>query len=61
MAVAGAVLTGYADMWQAREGFKLLALQATFVTVGVMTLAATLVFSQLEDDEPVQPAPDAGD
>lgn len=61
VAVAGAVLTGYADMWQAREGFKLLALQATFVTVGVMTLAATLVFSQLEDDEPVQPAPDAGD
>ncbi|HEY4663766.1 MAG TPA: multidrug transporter subunit MdtD [Comamonas sp.] len=61
VAVAGAVLSGYAEMWQAREGYKLLALQATFVTVGVMTLAATLVFSQLDDDERVRSAPDAGD
>ena len=61
VAIAGAVLAGYADMWQAREGYKLLALQATFVTVGVMTLAATLVFSQLELDEKVRSAPDGHD
>lgn len=61
VAVAGALLAGYADMWQAREGYRLLALQATFVTVGVMTLAATLVFSQLEADEQVRPAPDTHD
>lgn len=61
VAIAGAVLAGYADMWQAREGYKLLALQATFVTVGVMTLAATLVFSQLEPDEKVRTAPDGHD
>ena len=61
VAIAGAVLAGYADMWQAREGYKLLALQATFVTVGVMTLAATLVFSQLEPDEKVRSAPDGHD
>ena len=61
VAIAGAVLAGYADMWQAREGYKLLALQATFVTVGVMTLAATLVFSPLEPDEKVRSAPDGHD
>lgn len=61
VAVAGAVLAGFADMWQAKEGYKLMALQATFVTVGVMTLAATLVFSQLEHDERVRPAPDTHD
>jgi MFS family permease len=58
VAVAGAVLASYADLWQAREGYKLLALQATFVTVGVMTLAATLVFSQLDADERITPTPD---
>lgn len=58
VAVAGAVLASYADLWQAREGYKLLALQATFVTVGVMTLAATLVFSQLDADEHIMPTPD---
>jgi hypothetical protein len=31
------------------------------VTVALMTLAATLVFSQLDADEPVRPAPDGGD
>ena len=61
VAVAGAVLSGYADLWHIQEGHKLLALQATFVTVGVMTLAATLVFSQLERDEPFKPAPDSQD
>ena len=61
VAVAGAVLTGFADLWQGQPAYKLLALQATFVTVGVMTLAATLVFSQLEHDEPVRPAPDSQD
>lgn len=61
VAIAGAVLGGYADMWQAREGYKLLALQATFATVGLMTVAATVVFSQLEADERVRPAPDAGE
>lgn len=58
VAVAGAVLASYADLWQAREGYKLLALQATFVTVGVMTLAATLIFSQLDADERIADTPD---
>lgn len=61
VAVAGALLSAYADLWQAREGYKLLALQTTFISVGVMTLIATLVFSQLDRDEPVLPAADGHD
>ena len=61
VAIAGAVLTGYAELWQGQPGYKLLALQATFVTVGVMTLAATLVFSQLEPDESAHPGADSQD
>lgn len=61
VAVAGAVLSGYADMWHGQAGYRLLALQATFATVGVMTLAATLVFSQLEPAEQIRAAPDNHD
>ena len=61
VAVAGAVLTGYADLWREQEGFRLMALQATFATVGLMTMAATLIFSQLEPREQVRAAPDHDD
>ena len=61
VAIAGALLTGYTDMWHDHEGDRMLAIRATFATVALMTLAATLVFSQLEPDEVVRPAPDAGD
>ncbi len=61
VALAGALLTGYTEMWHADVNDRLLAIRATFATVAVMTLAATLVFSQLETDEPVRPAPDGGD
>lgn len=61
VALAGALLTGYTDMWHGHAGDRMLAIRATFVTVALMTLAATLVFSQLEKDEPVRPAPDGGD
>ena len=61
VAVAGAVLSSYAEMWQGQENYRLLALQATFFTVGFITLAATLVFSQLERDERVRAAPDSHD
>lgn len=61
VALAGALLTGYTDMWHSHEGFRMSAIRATFATVALMTLAATMVFSQLEKDEPVRPAPDGGD
>ncbi|GGH61137.1 MFS transporter [Comamonas phosphati] len=61
VALAGALLTGYTDMWHGHDGDRMAAIRATFATVAVMTLAATLVFSQLEKDEPVRPAPDGGD
>ena len=61
VALAGALLTGYTDMWHQQAGDRLLAIRATFATVALMTLAATMVFSQLEPDEPVRPAPDGGD
>lgn len=61
VAVAGAVLTGFADLWQGQPAYKLLALQATFMTVGVMTLAASWVFGQLEADEPIRPVPGSQD
>ena len=54
VAVAGAVLSSYAQAWEGQEGYRLLALQATFWSVGAMTLAATLVFSQLES-KPIAP------
>ena len=61
VALAGALLTGFTDMWHEQAGDRMLAIRATFVTVALMTLAATLIFSQLEPDEPVKPAPDGGD
>jgi MFS family permease len=61
VALAGALLTGYTDMWHGHEGFRMSAIRATFATVALMTLAATMVFSQLEKDESVRPAPDGGD
>ena len=61
VALAGALLTGFGDMWPEGGGDRLLSIRATFVTVALMTLAATLVFSQLDSDEPVRPAPDGGD
>ncbi|MEX8194520.1 multidrug transporter subunit MdtD [Comamonas guangdongensis] len=61
VALAGALLTGFSDMWHLQAGDRMLAIRATFVTVALMTLAATLVFSQLDSDESVRPAPDAGD
>jgi hypothetical protein len=48
-------------MWPAHSDERMQAIRATFVTVALMTLAATLVFSQLDADEPVRPAPDGGD
>jgi hypothetical protein len=61
VALAGALLTGFSDMWPAHSDERMQAIRATFVTVALMTLAATLVFSQLDADEPVRPAPDGGD
>lgn len=61
VAIAGALLTGYTEMWPGDMDDRMLAIRATFATVALMTLAATLVFSQLETDEPVRPAPDGGD
>lgn len=61
VALAGALLTGYSEMWQGNPQKSLLAIHATFVTAALMTLAATLVFSQLDQVEPVKPAPDGGD
>jgi Na+-transporting NADH:ubiquinone oxidoreductase subunit NqrE len=61
VALAGALLSGYSEMWQADPEKSLRAIHATFMTVALMTLAATLVFSQLDQDEPVKPAPDGGD
>ena len=57
--IAGALLGGYSEMWAANSDQMLRAIHATFVTVGLMTLGATLVFSQLETDEPVRPAPES--
>ncbi len=61
VALAGAMLTTFSGMWQADPQKSLRAIHATFVTVALLTLAATLVFSQLDKDEPVRPAPDGGD
>ena len=61
VALAGALLGGFSDVWSALGDQSLRAIHATFVTVGLMTLASTLVFSQLDGDEPVRPAPDSGD
>ena len=61
VALAGGLLTGYTDMWHGHAGDRLDAIRATFATVALMTLAATMVFSQLDKDEPVLPAPDGGD
>ena len=57
VALAGALLTGFSEMWPGQADERMLAIRATFVTVALMTLAATLVFSQLDSDEPVRPAP----
>ena len=57
--IAGALLGGYSEMWAASSDQMLRAIHATFVSVGLMTLGATLVFSQLEADEPVKPAPES--
>lgn len=61
VAIAGGLLGGYSDLWSALGDHSLRAIHATFVTIALMTLAATLVFSQLDSDEPVRPAPDSGD
>ena len=54
VAIAGALMAGYSDVWSSLGDQSLRAIHATFVTVALMTLAATLVFSQLERDEPVR-------
>ena len=61
VALAGALLGGFSDVWSALGDQSLRAIHATFVTVGLMTLASALVFSQLDGDESVRPAPDSGD
>ena len=61
VAIAGALLTGFTDMWHGHDGDRMLAIRATFATVALMTLASTMIFSQLDADEPVRPAPDSGD
>lgn len=61
VALAGALLGGFSDVWSALGDQSLRAIHATFATVGLMTLASTLVFSQLDGDERVRPAPDIGD
>lgn len=61
VALAGALLGGFSDVWSALGDQSLRAIHATFATVGLMTLASTLVFSQLDGDERVRPAPDGGD
>ncbi|WP_291587799.1 multidrug transporter subunit MdtD [Comamonas sp. UBA7528] len=61
VALAGALLGGFSDVWSALGDQSLRAIHATFVTVGLMTLASALVFSQLDGDERVRPAPDIGD
>ena len=61
VALAGALLGGFSDVWSALGDQSLRAIHATFATVGLMTLASTLVFSQLDGDERVRPAPDSGD
>ena len=61
VALAGALLTGFTEMWQASPHKSLQAIHATFWAIALMTLAATMVFSQLDKDEPVRPAPDGGD
>ena len=55
------MLGGFSDVWSALGDQSLRAIHATFVTVGLMTLASALVFSQLDGDESVRPAPDSGD
>ena len=54
VAIAGALMAGYSDVWSSLGDQSLRAIHATFVTVALMTLASTLVFSQLERDEPVR-------
>ena len=53
VAVAAAVLNSFADLWRGSESYMLHALQATFVAVGVMSLVASVVFSQLGEDKRV--------
>lgn len=61
VALAGALMGGFSELWSSLGDHSLRAIHATFITVALMTLAATLVFSQLDSDEPVRPAPDSGD
>lgn len=57
VAVAAAILNSFADMWRGHEAYMLHALQATFFAVGIMSLIATVVFSQLDDDKRVPTTP----
>lgn len=54
VAAAGAVLAGFTEAWgKATPQDVLHAFQATFATMGLVTLAATAIFAQLSAHEPV--------
>jgi EmrB/QacA subfamily drug resistance transporter len=62
VSLAGALLTEYSGMWHdTHPDFQILAIRATFATVALMTLASTLLFSQLDDDKPVRAAAQKSD
>ena len=50
VALAGSLLTGYTDMWHGHPDVRMQAIRATFATVALMTLASTMVFSQLDEN-----------
>jgi len=51
VAAAGAALGAYSDAFGAGSTQTLHAFQATFVSMGLLTLAATFIFAQLAPDE----------
>ena len=58
MAAAGAVLAGFSEWFGGdTPQHTLNAFRATFVCMGAVTLASTMIFSQLGDDEDVRPKP----
>ena len=58
VAAAGAVLAGFSEWFGGdTPQHTLNAFRATFVCMGAVTLASTMIFSQLGDDEDVRPKP----
>jgi hypothetical protein len=58
VAAAGAVLAGFSEWFGGDTPQQTLnAFRATFVCMGAVTLASTMIFSQLGDDEDVRPKP----